>query len=69
MAKDYCDLNCRYASWPKDLALDGAGSCRTFQAIFCERKERSVYKNAHCMEKETRSRAPSRTNGTRRKTR
>ena len=39
MSTHFCDLTCRYASWPEDLALDGAGSCRTFQAIYCEKKE------------------------------
>ena len=64
MSTHFCDLTCRYAGWPKDLALDGAGSCRTFQAIYCEKKKRSVYKNAPCMEKERRTRTPSRTNRT-----
>jgi len=65
----FCDLGCRHASWPQDQALDGAGSCRTFQAVFCEKKERAVYKNAPCLEKETRPRTPSRINRTPRKTR
>jgi hypothetical protein len=50
----FCDLNCRYADWPEDEALDGSGSCRTFQGIYCEKKERVVHKNAPCPEKERR---------------
>jgi hypothetical protein len=49
---DFCDLTCRHAEWPKQEALDGSGSCRTFQALFCKKKRRTVQKNAPCMEKE-----------------
>jgi hypothetical protein len=49
---EFCDFNCRYARWPKEEALDGSGSCRTFQAIFCDKKNRPVYKNAPCPDKE-----------------
>jgi hypothetical protein len=57
----FCDLNCRYATWPKDEAMDGAGSCRTFQAVFCEKRERLVHKNAPCSDKKrTPRRAPKR---------
>ncbi|MGD9032758.1 MAG: hypothetical protein PVJ69_02490 [Desulfobacteraceae bacterium] len=48
----FCDLNCRYANWPQDEGADGSGSCRTFQAIFCEKKDRLVHKNAPCPDKE-----------------
>ena len=48
---EFCDLNCEYASWPKEDSLDGSGSCRTFQAIFCEKKKRHVQKNMPCDEK------------------
>jgi len=51
---EFCDLNCRYAGWPEKDALDGSGSCRTFQAIFCMKKERVVNKNNPCAEKEKR---------------
>ena len=51
----FCDLTCKYARWPKDDGLDGSGSCRTFQAVFCEKKGRTVHKNAPCAEKEVRS--------------
>ena len=48
-AMDFCDLNCRFASWPKDGAVDGSGSCRTFQALFCSKENRLVPKNAPCL--------------------
>ncbi|PKN63463.1 MAG: hypothetical protein CVU57_19485 [Deltaproteobacteria bacterium HGW-Deltaproteobacteria-15] len=51
---EFCDLKCRYAQWPKEGALDGSGSCRTFQALFCRKKNRFVHKNAPCAEKEKR---------------
>jgi hypothetical protein len=37
------------------MAVDGAGSCRTFQAVFCEKKKRLVHKNAPCSEKKKKS--------------
>ena len=49
---EFCDLTCRHAEWPRQEALDGSGSCRTFQALFCAKKDRLVTKNAPCMEKE-----------------
>jgi hypothetical protein len=48
---EFCDLKCRYAQWPEKEAMDGSGSCRTFQAIYCRKKERTVPKNAPCPEK------------------
>jgi hypothetical protein len=51
----FCDLTCKYARWPEDEDLNGSGSCRTFQALFCEKKQRTVHKNAPCAEKEGRS--------------
>jgi hypothetical protein len=49
---NFCDMTCRHASWPKEEALDGSGSCRTFQALYCGKKKRLVRKNAPCREKE-----------------
>jgi len=49
---EFCDLKCRYGEWPEEENLDGSGSCRTFQAIYCRKKERAVHKNAPCPEKE-----------------
>ena len=51
---DFCDLNCQYATWPEDETLDGSGSCRTFQAIYCTIKKRHVHKNMPCHEKQKR---------------
>jgi hypothetical protein len=48
---DFCDLNCVHAEWPEDESLDGSGSCRTFQAIYCKKKKRHVHKNMPCPEK------------------
>jgi len=44
----FCDLTCEYARRPKDNALDGAGSCRTFQALCCKKIKRIVHKNGPC---------------------
>lgn len=49
---EFCDLKCRHARWPETDSLDGSGSCRTFQALFCEKKKLLVHKNAPCNEKE-----------------
>ena len=48
---EFCDLNCEYAAWPEGESLDGAGSCRTFQAIYCKKKNGHVHKNMPCSEK------------------
>jgi hypothetical protein len=50
---DFCDHTCKYAAWPDEEAVDGSGSCRTFQAVFCRKKGRLVHKNMPCQEKET----------------
>ena len=44
----FCDLRCPEASFPKEEAVDGAGSCRTFAALYCARLGRLVHKNAPC---------------------
>lgn len=44
----WCDLSCPDASFPREDAVDGAGSCRTFAALYCARLERLVAKNAPC---------------------
>ncbi len=48
---DFCDLTCRYAEMPKQSAIDGAGSCRTFVALYCTRKKSLVHKNIPCSKK------------------
>lgn len=52
----FCDLFCRHASWPEEGALDGAGSCRTFAALYCALKKRPVFKNMPCPDKVPRER-------------
>jgi hypothetical protein len=52
-AVDFCDLKCVCASFPEEGAVDGAGSCRTFTALYCRKKRRYVHKNMPCPEKET----------------
>lgn len=49
---DFCDMTCRHARWPEGEALDGSGSCRTFQALYCSKKRSLVFKNAPCAEKQ-----------------
>jgi len=44
----WCDLNCKWAAFPKQEALDGAKSCRTFVALHCQYLDRIVAKNARC---------------------
>lgn len=44
----WCDLTCEFASFPKAQGVDGAGSCRTFAALYCARLERLVHKNGRC---------------------
>jgi len=58
MNMEFCDLNCEYAEWPEDEGLDGSGSCRTFQAIFCTKKARHVHKNMPCAEKKKKESRP-----------
>lgn len=44
----FCDTKCEYAKFPKDEAIDGAKSCRTFSALWCEKLDQYVVKNAPC---------------------
>ncbi|MDR2018267.1 MAG: hypothetical protein LBQ00_05270 [Syntrophobacterales bacterium] len=48
---EFCDLMCKYASIPEETALDGAGSCRTFVAMYCTLKKSLVHKNMPCSKK------------------
>ncbi|MBA4416290.1 MAG: hypothetical protein C0392_00040 [Syntrophus sp. (in: bacteria)] len=48
---DFCDLMCAYAKTPTETAIDGAGSCRTFVALYCELKKSLVHKNMPCSNK------------------
>ena len=44
----FCDIRCAHASFPKESAVDGAGSCRTFAALWCDILQEYVTKNAPC---------------------
>ena len=44
----FCDLRCEYASFPENEAVDGAKSCRTFAALWCDKLQTLVPKNAPC---------------------
>ncbi len=48
---EFCDMQCKFADWPEDDAVDGSGSCRTFQALYCKKRGRLVYKNQPCLDK------------------
>ncbi|OGL41140.1 MAG: hypothetical protein A2161_09725 [Candidatus Schekmanbacteria bacterium RBG_13_48_7] len=44
----FCDMNCEHAEFPKEEAIDGSGTCRTFIALWCNQLKRYVTKNAPC---------------------
>ncbi len=44
----FCDLRCSHASFPKEKDIDGARSCRTFLALWCDLLQEYVTKNAPC---------------------
>ena len=44
----FCDFRCEHASFPKDEGIDGAESCRTFSAVWCEKLQEYVTKSAPC---------------------
>jgi hypothetical protein len=48
---DFCDLMCTYAETPRETAVDGSGSCRTFIALYCNLKKTLVHKNMPCSQK------------------
>jgi hypothetical protein len=41
-----------FASFPRSDAVDGSRSCRTFVALYCEKKKSLVHKNLPCAEKQ-----------------
>lgn len=47
----FCDLMCKYARTPDQNAVDGAGSCMTFTALYCGLKKSLVHKNLPCKRK------------------
>ena len=44
----FCDMRCEFADFAKDQAIDGSNSCRTFMALWCNKLEKHVTKNAPC---------------------
>jgi len=44
----FCDMRCEYAEFPKEKAIDGSGTCRTFMALWCKELKKYVTKNAPC---------------------
>ena len=44
----FCDLRCEHASFPREDNIDGANSCRTFAALYCDILKTYVTKNAPC---------------------
>ncbi len=44
----FCDLRCEFADFPKEEAIDGSGTCRTFLALWCNKLNKHVTKNAPC---------------------
>lgn len=55
---DFCDLNCKYASFPDSSAVDGSRSCRTFIALYCAKRRSLVHKNLPCSDKVASEAAP-----------
>ena len=49
---DFCDLNCKCASFPASETVDGSRSCRTFIALYCKKKKGLVHKNLPCGDKQ-----------------
>lgn len=41
-------MSCRYADFARESALDGSGSCMTFQALWCRKQKKHVIKNSRC---------------------
>jgi len=44
----FCDMRCEHAEFPKEDAIDGSGTCRTFAALYCKKLKKYVSKNAPC---------------------
>ena len=44
----FCTPQCKHASFPKDRDIDGAKSCRTFSALWCDILKEYVTRNAPC---------------------
>jgi hypothetical protein len=66
---NFCDMMCIYAQMPRDTAVDGAGSCRTFVALYCDIKKSLVHKNMPCTQKVMRGQDDESQKETRKRTR
>lgn len=55
---DFCDLGCKYASFPDSASVDGSRSCRTFIALYCAKRKSLVHKNLPCADKASREEKP-----------
>ncbi|MDM7925033.1 MAG: hypothetical protein QUS35_03350 [bacterium] len=44
----FCDFHCPRAEFPKERAVDGSDSCRTFAAVWCLELQAYTTKNAPC---------------------
>ncbi len=53
---NFCDLDCVYAKFPGSDSVDGSRSCRTFVALYCQRRKKLVHKNLPCNEKKAKER-------------
>ncbi len=60
---DFCDLDCKFASFPKSEAVDGSRSCRTVIALYCRKKTSLVHKNLPCRDKQASSGRPKQRRG------
>jgi hypothetical protein len=47
----WCDMMCPHADWPKEDALDGSNSCRTFIAVQCNKYNKITAKNGPCLDR------------------
>jgi hypothetical protein len=54
----FCDFDCPDADFPKDTDVDGAGSCRTFAAVWCRKLGEYTTKNAPCAAERRKAQVP-----------
>lgn len=55
-AMEFCDLACKYATFPKSDAVDGSRSCRAFVALRCMLRKKLVHKSLPCRDNVIRKR-------------
>ena len=44
---NFCDLLCKYAETPKEEGIDGSGSCHTFIALYCTKRNLLFTRTCH----------------------